>query len=213
MGVNSYSQFGEDRILKGLMAKDGLHIENGGFYLDVGAHHPERFSNTKIFYDLGWSGINIDPNEGIKQKFEESRPRDKTLEIALGKQNGVQEFFNYDESALNSLINRDQELINTQYLPSGSKMVQVSTIKEILNQFHKEDIPNSSFLDIDVEGHELDVLLGNNWDKYKFSYILIEQKLTSLETIQDCLVSKYLGDLSYKPMAHNGITTIFKNFS
>ena len=213
MGVNSYSQFGEDSILKGLMAKDGLHVENGGFYFDVGAHHPVRFSNTKIFYDFGWSGINIDPNEGIKKKFEDIRPRDKTLEIALGKQNDVQEFFTYDESALNSLINRDEELVDTQYFPSGSKMVQVATIKEILNQFHKEDIPKPSFLDIDVEGHELEVLLGNDWNKYIFSYILIEQKLTSLETIQDCPVTIYLRDLGYKPMAYNGITTIFKHFS
>ncbi len=53
----SFSQEGEDRILAALL---GLReARKPGFYVDVGAHHPERFSNTLIFYNRGWRGINI----------------------------------------------------------------------------------------------------------------------------------------------------------
>jgi len=31
--------------------------QSTGFYVDVGAHHPKRFSNTYFFYKKGWSGI------------------------------------------------------------------------------------------------------------------------------------------------------------
>ena len=34
-----------------------------GFYVDVGAADPVNLSVTKWFYDLGWSGLNIEPNQ------------------------------------------------------------------------------------------------------------------------------------------------------
>jgi hypothetical protein len=51
----SYSQEGEDMILNRI-----FEFRNSGFYIDVGAHHPMRFSNTYFFYRKGWRGINID---------------------------------------------------------------------------------------------------------------------------------------------------------
>ena len=51
--VKSYSQEGEDIILRNLFGN-----RKDGFYVDVGAHHPMRFSNTYFFYKLGWNGCN-----------------------------------------------------------------------------------------------------------------------------------------------------------
>ena len=41
----SYSQEGEDMVLQRIFAQ-----KEYGFYIDVGAHHPKRFSNTYLFY-------------------------------------------------------------------------------------------------------------------------------------------------------------------
>ena len=210
MPVSSYSQYGEDLILKGLMERDQIDLSKKGFYLDVGAHHPTRFSNTKLFYDLGWGGINIEPNEGIKNLFDKTRPRDKTLEIGLGKRCGYQKFFLYNESALNSLYNRNSELSDTPYSSTGSKEIETSRMEVILNDFHGESLPEPNFLDIDVEGLEMEVLEGNNWDKFKFNYILIEQKIKSLELVKNSAVFMFLKKLGYKAIANNGITTIYK---
>ena len=57
----SYSQEGEDLILSRYF--DG---QREGFFIDVGAFHPIRFSNTYLFYRLGWSGINIEARPGSK---------------------------------------------------------------------------------------------------------------------------------------------------
>ena len=54
-----YSQNGEDLILNRF-----LENKEKGFFIDVGAHHPIRFSNTYFFYKKGWSGINIDAMPG-----------------------------------------------------------------------------------------------------------------------------------------------------
>jgi hypothetical protein len=80
-GINyerSYSQEGEDRILL-------RPFENckDGFYVDVGAHHPTRYSNTYLFYRMEWSGINIDAAPGSMNLFKKKRPRDINLEVAI----------------------------------------------------------------------------------------------------------------------------------
>lgn len=211
MTISSYSQYGEDLILKGLMERDQIDLSKKGFYLDVGAHHPTRFSNTKLFYDLGWSGINIEPNEGIKCLFDKTRPRDKTLEIGLGKKCGSQKFFLYNETALNSLNNRDSELLDTPYSSTGSKLIEIARMEDIINEICAERLPEPNFLDIDVEGLELEVLEGNNWYKFNFNFILIEQKIKSLELIKDSAVFNFLSDKGYKLLAHNGLTGFYRH--
>ena len=67
-GLISYSQEGEDMILRRL-----FETRRRGFYVDVGAHHPRRFSNTYYFYRQGWSGINIDAAPGSMKLFDRLR--------------------------------------------------------------------------------------------------------------------------------------------
>ena len=42
--TKSYSQEGEDMVLNRY-----FQGKNSGFYVDIGAHHPKRFSNTYFF--------------------------------------------------------------------------------------------------------------------------------------------------------------------
>ena len=74
----SYSQEGEDLILDRLLRR-----KPRGYYVDVGAFHPKKFSNTHLFYRRGWSGINIDATPGSMDEFRRVRPRDTNLEIAI----------------------------------------------------------------------------------------------------------------------------------
>ena len=52
----SYAQNFEDVILYRALGS----IRNG-FYIDVGAQHPEIDSVSKAFYDLGWRGVHVEP--------------------------------------------------------------------------------------------------------------------------------------------------------
>lgn len=56
MTVRTYAQNFEDVLLWRALR----HVPEGR-YVDVGAGHPELHSVTKLFYDAGWSGINIEP--------------------------------------------------------------------------------------------------------------------------------------------------------
>ena len=75
---DSYSQEGEDLIINRL-----IDSKKNGFYIDIGAHHPFRFSNTYKFYKMGWNGINIDAMPGSMKLFREKRPRDINIECGI----------------------------------------------------------------------------------------------------------------------------------
>ena len=77
-GVRAYSSEGEDLILKRIFDK-----KKKGVYIDVGAHHPFRVSNTYLLYKRNWTGINIDPLPGSKALFNKHRPKDINLEIGV----------------------------------------------------------------------------------------------------------------------------------
>ena len=67
----SYAQEGEDLILYRMI----YGKIDKGFYVDVGAHHPKRFSNTYFFYRKGWRGINVEPMPGSKPNLINSTER------------------------------------------------------------------------------------------------------------------------------------------
>jgi len=69
----SFAQEGEDRVLYRMFQG---RFGRPGFYVDVGAHHPTRFSNTYLFYRMGWRGINLDAMPGSMAAFARARPRD-----------------------------------------------------------------------------------------------------------------------------------------
>ena len=92
-----YSQEGEDLLLDRLLCG-----QNKGFYVDVGAHHPARFSNTYLFYKRGWCGINIDAMPGSMQNFDKVRPRDINVECGVASVAGTLMYYRFNEPALNT---------------------------------------------------------------------------------------------------------------
>ena len=76
--VKSYSQEGEDMVLYRIFEK-----QKSGFYVDIGAYHPKRFSNTYFFYKRGWRGINIEPNPEAIKLFKKYRVGDINLEMGV----------------------------------------------------------------------------------------------------------------------------------
>jgi hypothetical protein len=75
---SSYSQFAQDAYI----ARNVFPIQNkkgagAGVYVELGAYHPLRYSNTALFDKCyGWKGLCIDMNPFYRSEFEAQRTCD-----------------------------------------------------------------------------------------------------------------------------------------
>jgi len=168
-GYTKYSQFGEDEVLATLF-KD----KTKGFYVDVGAHHPERYSNTYLLHKKGWHGINIDPNPDTIRLFKKERPDDVNLECGVGHEGGEMTYYQFSDPAVNSFVKEEAEKWKQKkfltYL--GERKVPVKTLSSIFDSYRKSGAID--LLTIDAEGMDLTVLQSNNWDAYRPTIIVVE---------------------------------------
>ncbi len=159
----SYAQEGEDMLLDRLLAKQAK-----GFYVDVGAHHPKRFSNTQHFYMRGWRGINIEPNPAVHDLFGKMRSRDLNLQLGISDQPGELLYYEFDDPALNTFdeqLMRKRE-INTQYRVIATRKIKVEPLAVVLAA-HLPFGQAIDFLSVDVEGLDLSVLRSNDWERFR----------------------------------------------
>ena len=99
----AYSHEGEDLVLNKLFEN-----EQDGIYVDIGANHPLRFSNTHFFYKKGWRGVNIEPNPELHQVLQEVRTDDFNFNIGISDEKDVLDYYMFNEPALNTFIFKKQ---------------------------------------------------------------------------------------------------------
>jgi len=162
----SYAEKNEDIILNSMLKS----IKNG-FYVDVGASHPTTGSFTKLFYDKGWRGINIDPRSDLIESYAIKRPRDINLCCAASDSNGSSQIFIYRGSS--TMDSKEAERVSKE---KGFIFVEEKVIKRTLDDILLEYIKNDAihFLKIDVEHHEKEVLSGLTLSIYRPWVMVIE---------------------------------------
>jgi FkbM family methyltransferase len=209
-GNLSYSQEGEDRVLSSLLFKlNGAKHINNGFYIDVGAHHPYRYSNTYLFYRQGWHGINIDAMPGSMAAFKNKRSRDINLECGIGLNKQTLKFFVFNEPAVNTFDEKlARDRCNNVWYIKDVVNVPVVTLSEVLNE-HLLIGQKIDFLTVDVEGLDLDVLMSNDWEKYRPSVVLAETYGLSYEDLALDRVIKYMHSVGYVVYSKTVNTTFF----
>jgi FkbM family methyltransferase len=203
----SYSQEGEDLVLERL-----LDYKENGFFIDIGAHHPKRFSNTYNFYLKGWQGINIDPMPNIMTLFDKIRPKDINVECGISNKTETSKYYIFNELALNTFDEAEalSKNNNNGYKIDRVEYVKTDTLENILDKY----LPSSvmiDFMSIDVEGLDMQVLTSNNWEKYSPNYILVEElKHTITSIIDNSSVFDFLTSKNYFLIARTYNTSIYK---
>lgn len=201
----SYAQEGEDLILRSIFRN-----VNSGFYVDVGAYHPYQFSNTYLFYRLGWHGINIDAMPGSMKSFRSRRKRDINIEAMVSDTEAETTFYCFNQPALNTFSKElalDRERIN-KFKIIDQKKVCPQRLDAILDQYLPLN-QKIDFISIDVEGHELAVLHSNNWSQYHPNVAAIELLGTDMNGVMKHPVHKYMGDQGYYLFAKTANTAIY----
>lgn len=182
-----------------------------GFFVDVGAHHPYRFSNTQFFYKKGWRGINIEPTPGAIKSFNIFRKRDINLNIGISNVKDKLTFYCFNEPALNGFskeISMERDARLTQYKIIQEVEIQTLPLSDVFDQ-HLPKGQKIDFMTIDVEGLDLLVLQSNNWQLYKPDYILVEDKI-DFENLTSSEVYRYLKEQGYQLVSKTLRTLFFK---
>jgi len=201
----SYSQEGEDSILSRFF--DG---QKRGYYVDVGALHPQRFSNTYKFYKMGWTGINIDAMPGRMDIFKKLRPLDINLEIPVSDTNEKIPFYIFNEPALNtfSKAHAEEREQKDEYKIEKTVIIETKKLADILDEY----LPQGQVIDfmtIDAEGFDYRILTSNNWEKYRPKVVLVENELPLFE-FMEADIYKLMVANKYEFMAKTIYTYFFK---
>lgn len=219
LGIKSetdyYSQGGEDAIVSKTFSY--LLPTERGFYVDIGAYHPFKHSNTYILYKAGWRGINIDPRPGFKALFDRYRNKDINIEAGIAAENGKMTYYILDEdSTMNSFSKENLVKLGVFEQVKRSIDVPVFTLSTLLAQY--SDIKVVNYLNIDAEGFEMEILAGLDLGAMMPKVISIEQNdVLTFADVLNSSVCKFLSDKGFSPFAKNvllrDISTVFYIFN
>jgi FkbM family methyltransferase len=190
----SWAQAGEDLALINALAG----IEKGR-YVDVGAHHPSRFSVTRALYERGWTGINIEANFDLIANFERERSRDINLNYCVGN-SAEYSFHVFEEPALSTVsIDWKEKFLQEKQIFSETRAVEGIKLSSVVQDFFSDG--EFTFLNIDVEGADLEaleslemsVLRRTLWPKW----VMLETAAPVYNALETPAV-KYLIDFGYE---------------
>jgi FkbM family methyltransferase len=174
----SYSQEGEDMIIDRF-----FDHKKKGVYVDVGAHHPFRFSNTSFFYRKGWTGINIDPLPEAARLFKKYRKRDINIQKGVSLKEEKLLYYAFNEPAYNTFSKiKADEYIQARLVSPQVRKIKIDTVPlAAILDAHLKEGTIIDFLTIDTEGLEMEVLQSNNWDKYRPTFVILESHIIEIE--------------------------------
>lgn len=143
-----------------------------GFFCDIGGNHPLKINNTLYFEELGWSGIAFEPLPHMSKLWAEHR-KAKLFPFALSDSEGEVIFTVVkDTTGWEDMLSFVKETRNVDYgYETEEIQVKTKVFKDILEE---ENIKHIDYLSLDVEGHELNVLKGIDFNKVRINVLTIE---------------------------------------
>nr|WP_276499643.1 FkbM family methyltransferase [Pontibacter litorisediminis] len=206
-----FSQTGEDVILSALLTKPS-HRQL--FYIDVGCNDPVLDSNTFLIYLEGGSGICIDANDSLIQKFNKVRPRDIAVCSAVSDVEQDVTFFLSNESRV-STVDKNTLAKHSSFWSFDNQQIMAA---KTLNTILKEHLPAEQEIDllsIDVEGHDFNVLKSIDLNLYKPKIIILEMHGLALncESLKSNATVQYLKANGYTLRFYASVNAYFQRIN
>ncbi|MGT2429919.1 FkbM family methyltransferase [Cupriavidus basilensis] len=171
-GRQAFSQSGEDMIADFVFGA----IQHGyPTYLDLGAHHPRRYSNTQFFYLKGCRGVNVEADPGLFESFLSERPLDINLNIGVGVgESGILPFYVMSTPTLNTFSREEAERCAAMGTHRIERVIDVPLmgVNDIIEQHFYGMAPD--FLSVDVEGLDLEIIKSIDLQRYRPIVICVE---------------------------------------
>ena len=157
-----------------------------GFFIEVGANDGFAQSNTYYFEKLrGWQGILVEPIPKLFEKCYKLRRKSRVFNCALVSSNFTDTHVKMKYANLMSLVEgamSDAEK-EAEHIENGLRCqkidksytidIPVRTLTSILDECEVKEI---DLFSLDVEGYELNVLKGLDFERYRPKYMCIEAR-------------------------------------
>lgn len=201
-------QYGEDVFLH----KRYRQPVRGAFYVDVGAHHPCKLSNTAGLWVKGWNGVNIDASAAAMQAFGRVRPGDWNIHGAVvdsafaDQQPEVTFYFNRD---IDNCATCDAALARERGLQQ-SVTVPALTLGRIIEQARQRFDGPFGLLNIDIEGLDERVIAEMGQWSCLPDVLMIELYGRTLREVLALPVTAIIESHGYALVERAGHTAIFE---
>ena len=147
-----------------------------GVFVEVGANDPVAGSQTWLLEQNGWQGVLVEPQSAHYEKLRQRRKNSQVFQVACSgpEMEGEMDLLLADADG-SSTLQKQRDTHGTNFI--GTERVKVTTLDKVLQT---AGIDKIDFLSLDVEGHEIEVMRGLNFEKFKPSLILIEDGVRDL---------------------------------
>jgi FkbM family methyltransferase len=195
--------------LEDILLHRALGSISSGFYIDVGANDPINGSVTKLFYDQGWRGINIDPNAKYIGKLNGQRPRDVNLNLAASDKPGLLLFHEMQGSAHELSTTRPD--VADAHAANGVEIRSYDVVADTLTAIcERHKVNDIHFLKVDVEGAEEAVFRGFDLRRFRPWIIVAETSVVGMTNDADVSAwNTLLCDASYKFVHFDGVNRYY----
>lgn len=208
----SYSQVAEDLIIAYLL---GGHT--GKTYVDVGCLWPVKHSNTFLFYMNGGRGICIDANPDVAEAYKAQRPRDIFVNTVVWSEHGSVPFHRFAGPVFSTTdADRAKKLVAEARERPGRRLIETvevdaKPLTDILTEtgFLAETNGAVDFLSVDVEGAEMNVLDGIDFEQFRPSIVVLETVIKH-RALHENPLSERMAHAGYGLVAFTGHDAFFK---
>ncbi len=199
----SYAQLGEDLILYYVMQMFDIKKPS---YLDIGAFHAKRLSNTYFFYKRGSRGVLVEPDPVLFRDLKKQRKQDVCLNVGVGCSSKKEaDFYISSENGLNTFSHIEAEKRQGAVSINRIMKVPVTTINNILRNSCKvcPDI-----VSIDVEGLDEEIVKSIDFTTYRPAAFCIET-IRFIDQYKNSSITDFMLSQNYKIFADTNVNTIY----
>ncbi len=157
------------------LVRDFFAMRRDGFFVEVGANDPQVESQSFHLERTGWTGVLIEPQPDLAERLRRER-KAKVFTVACSSPDRAGTTMHLHVAGAFSSFTPN--LMVTGVQAERGIDVPVRTLDEILNEARAPQ--PIDLLSIDVEGHELDVLRGFDFTRWRPRLILLEDHVTNI---------------------------------
>ncbi|HEX2175755.1 MAG TPA: FkbM family methyltransferase [Nocardioidaceae bacterium] len=201
----SYSQFGEDITAQNLLRNVG-----SGFYVDIGAHHPLRHSNTAMLHMKGWQGVTVEPMLQGFRAFQRFRPHAINVRAAIHNEKDSVTLYKFRGGLANTVMKERAEDMRESKEVVGEEIVPALNLNGVFERHVPEGV-RVNYLTVDIEGYDTEAILAFDLDKYRPDVVCIEIHRPDMLALGEHAAVKHLSGHGYQLYAINVFSFTFAN--